>query len=99
MTLPPIAFLESNMIVLFAGMIAIWIFIVVLPGRREKKRKAEMLDNLEKGAKVLVQAGFFGKVLQNKDSIVVLDCGGAKIEVLKNTIVRVVDNKNGDAKS
>ncbi len=91
-----LAFLEGGQggpgILMLIGPIAIvWIFLVILPGRKEKKRKAEMLDSLKKGDRVLVQAGCIGRVIQTKDELVTLDFDGARIKFLRNTVVRVLE--------
>lgn len=91
-----LAFLEDgndgpNILMLVGPLAIVWIFLVILPGRKEKKRKAEMLDNLKKGDRVLVQAGCIGRVIQTKDELVTLDFDGARIKFLRNTVVRVLD--------
>ena len=86
-----------NPIMMFAMLAVVWIFIVILPGRKEKKRKAEMLEQLKKGDEVLVQAGIIGKIHSLKNERVILDFGGTKIPFLRATIVRKIDPSNGNA--
>ena len=77
-----------------AAFVLIWLFLVILPSRKEKKKKEDMLTALKKGDEVLVQAGVLGKVQGVEKDVVVLECGGAKIRFLKSTVVRVIDKKS-----
>ena len=98
MTTMPLAFLAQSflnnplfLIVIFA---AIWIPLVILPTRKEKKAREAMQQNLAKGDRVLVQAGMIGKVSQTKGDTVTLDFGGAKIPFLRSTVVKVMDKED-----
>lgn len=84
---------------LAGALVFIWIFLVILPGRKEKHRKSEMLNNLTKGDRVLLQAGCVGKVVTTKDEFVTVDFDGSRIKFLRNTIVQVLDDKGGDSPS
>ena len=82
---------------LFA-ILAVFLIIVVLPARKEKKNKELMLANLKKGDKVLLQAGAIGKIQQIKnDNTVIIDFDGTKIPFLKDTVVRVFSDKKEEA--
>ncbi|MEE9395100.1 MAG: preprotein translocase subunit YajC [Planctomycetota bacterium] len=85
----------------FIAIIAVFLLVVVLPARKEKKAKANMLETLKKGDKVLLQAGMIGKIQQvkNGDDTVVVDFDGTKIPFLKSTIIRVFNDKKVEAKS
>ncbi len=95
-----LAFLADDegpgMLMILGPIALIWIFLVILPGRKEKKRKAEMLDNLKKGDRVLVQAGCIGKVVQTTGELVTLDFDGARIKFLRNTVIKIIDKDGGD---
>ncbi len=91
--------LFQNPLTLFLMIGVVWVFLVILPGRKEKKRKAEMLDNLKKGDKVLTQAGIIGKVHSADAEKVVLDFGGTKIPVLKSTVIQILGKKEGNGNS
>ena len=77
----------------------IWIFMVILPARKEKARKASMLEALAKGDEVLMQSGIIGKIQSTKDDRIVLDCGGAKITFLRSMVAQVIDPKAGSKAS
>ena len=86
----------QQMLMMFLLIAVVWVFLVILPGRRERKAKEQMLANLKKGERVLVQAGIIGRVAQVKDDTVVLEFNGTKIPFLRNTVVRVIDESSKD---
>ena len=85
----------SNPMVMIALVSVVWIFLVILPGRKEAKRKQEMLAALKKGDTIQTQAGIVGKVARTESETVVIETAGSKIEILRNTVVSVLDSKNG----
>ena len=85
-----------NMMTMFIIIAGVWIFLVILPGRKEKKRKQEMLESLKKGDQVLMQSGVIGKVHSIKNERIVLEFDGTKIPFLRSTVVRTIDPSGGD---
>jgi len=80
---------------------AIFFFLVILPQQRSAKKaateRAKMLDNIEKGDRVITHGGIIGVVSgfkENRDVIlveiakgVVIELARAKIEVVGTTVV------------
>jgi preprotein translocase subunit YajC len=89
------AFNPSWMLWIFIA--AIWIFVLIVPQRKEAKRRTAMQEGLKRGDEVLTQSGIIGRIAQNKGEKVTLDCDGAKITFLRSTIVKVIDAKEGAA--
>lgn len=89
----------DNPMFLILGFLVIWIFIVILPSRKERQRKAQMQESLKKGDKVLVQAGCVGKVHRVDGDLVHLDFDGTKIPFVRSTVVKVIDQNEGAAVS
>ena len=83
----------DNPMFMLLALAFIWIFLVIIPGRKDRQAKEAMHSGLKKGDKVLVQAGIIGKIAQAKDDTVVLEFNGAKIPFLKNTVVKVFEDK------
>ncbi|MCB9832462.1 MAG: preprotein translocase subunit YajC [Planctomycetes bacterium] len=79
---------------ILGAMALIWVFIVILPARKDKKRKAEMMANLKKGDRLLFQNGLVGKLVTDKGTTLVAECQGSKFEILKDQVVRVLDEKS-----
>ena len=89
----------DSQLILFGGILLIFIFVIILPGRKDRRRRAQMQSDLKKGDRVLVQAGLVGKVHNTKDEMVILDFDGTKIPFLKATVVRVLDEDNKESLS
>lgn len=75
------------------AIMAVFLFIVILPMRKEKKKKAELMESLKKGDRLLFTSGLIGKLVENKTETVIIDSKGSKLEILTSTIVRIIDSK------
>lgn len=76
-----------NGIVLFAGMIAIFYFVLWRPQARERKKTQEFITALKKGDEVITQGGIVGTVTLVDDRTVTIDAGGGtKLRVLKSYV-------------
>ena len=70
---------------LFIGMIY---FIMIRPMRQREKRHDQMVEELEKGDKVITAGGIYGEVERiDEDSVVLKVESGATIRVTKGGIV------------
>src|SRR5262249_27726262 len=81
--------------VLFIGMAFIWIFLVMIPGQKDRKKRDKMQEGLKRGDQVLMQSGIIGRVAQNQGETVTIEVEGAKIKMLRNTVVKIIDTKEG----
>ncbi len=80
-------------IMLFALMGVVWLVIFIIPMRKEKKKKAEMMESLKKGDRILFTSGLIGKLVENKTETLIVDSHGSRFEILTNTVVKVLDLK------
>jgi preprotein translocase subunit YajC len=76
-----------NGIVLFAGMIAIFYFVLWRPQAKERKKTQQFIAELKKGDEVITQGGIVGTVMLVEDRTVTVDVGsGTKMRVLKSYV-------------
>lgn len=43
-------------------------FLVILPNKKEEKKRKEMITNLQKGDNVVTNSGLHGKIVEFKDN-------------------------------
>ena len=83
----------SFLLVLLA-MFAMFYFVLIRPQRKKQKETKEMVEAIKKGDRVMTNGGIFGTVAGVHDAIIVLKIADdVKIEVLKNAIANVVNDK------
>jgi preprotein translocase subunit YajC len=78
-----------DMFIMIGVMILIFYFLLIRPNQKKEKERKQMIDNLQKGDKVLTSGGIYGVVVnvKNEEGIVVLKIGeGAKVEFAKAAI-------------
>lgn len=83
-----------------------FIFLIVLPGRKERKRRQEMLSAVDRGARVVVSGGIVGvvdkveKVDGGEDELLIKIDPNAnvKMRVLRGSVSRVLPADKKDAK-
>ena len=89
-----------NMLVMFGGPLLIFWFVLLRPERKERKRKAEMLENLKKNDRVLTSGGLYASVAAVHEQEVVLkfDESGTRVRALKSAIASVLEDDAGKEK-
>lgn len=78
-----------DMFIMIGVMILIFYFLLIRPNQKKEKERKAMIDNLQKGDKVLTSGGIYGVVVnvKNEEGIVVLKIAeGAKVEFAKAAI-------------
>ncbi len=78
-----------DMFVMIGVMILIFYFLLIRPNQKKEKERKQMIDNLQKGDKVLTSGGIYGVVVnvKSEEEIVVLKIAdGAKVECAKGAI-------------
>jgi len=92
---PPFWATFAPLIIIFA----LFYFLIILPQRRnEKRQRADLFEKLKKNDKVLTSAGIIATVANIDDDEVTLridDTSNAKLKVLKSTLVRILNPKDG----
>ena len=82
----------SNMLFLFAAMIAIMYFLMIRPNQKREKERRDMLASVAKGDKVVTSGGICGSVVGLSEKTVVLrvsDEPVVKMEFLRGAISQV----------
>jgi len=81
---------------------AVFIFLIIIPQRRRNKKIKDMMEGIKVGDRIKTIGGFYGKVVQLKEDIVIFECGPdkVKLELSKGAIAAVqgaeVENEMSD---
>jgi len=84
----------------------LFIFLIVLPARKDRKKRVEMLSAVDRGARVVVGAGIVGvvdkveKIEGGEDELLIkIDPNSnVKMRVLRGSVTRVLPAEKKDAK-
>lgn len=70
---------------------AVFIFLIIIPQRRRNKKVKDMMDGIKVGDRIKTIGGFYGKIVQLKEDIVIFECGPdkVKLELSKGAIAAV----------
>jgi len=78
-----------DMFIMIGVMILIFYFLLIRPNQKKEKERKLLIDNLQKGDKVITTGGIYGVVVNVKkeEGIIVLKIAeGAKVEFAKAAI-------------
>lgn len=81
-----------SMIIILIAMIALMYFMMILPQRKERKQKEEMLASMEVGDAILTTSGFYGVLIDISENDVIVEFGNNKncrIPMRKEAITQV----------
>lgn len=89
------------------GFLGSWLFIIVifvlfwllliLPQRRQEKKHKEMMSKLEKGDKIVNQAGIIGKIVSiSNDKIRIRTGDNTQIDITKGSIAAVLSKASSE---
>ncbi|SEJ12767.1 preprotein translocase subunit YajC [Propionispira arboris] len=68
-------------------MVIIFYFLLYKPQKKEQKRRKEMLDNINKGNRIMTVGGIYGEITSIKDNIVTVKIADkVEIEVARSSI-------------
>ncbi len=86
-----------NMLIMMAGMIAIFFFVAIWPERKARKKKEALIAALRKNDKVLLTSGMYATVaaINEGELTVRFDDGNTRVRVLKSAIAQVVSQDEG----
>jgi preprotein translocase subunit YajC len=82
-----------NMLLPFLMIIPLFYLLIILPQRRERRFREEMMSRLKKNDRVITNAGIIATVVNIKDEEVTLridDTSNARLTVLRSTIARIL---------
>lgn len=80
---------------MFAIIIVMYL-LMILPQQRKQKEHRKMLDNIQKGDKVITAGGLVGSIagIKEKENTVLLKVSDTtKIEILRSSISQIVKGK------
>ena len=82
----------SNPLVTFLPLILVFVvfyFFMIRPQMKKQKEMNNYRNSLQRGDKVVTTGGIYGRVLEVKDNIVIMDVGGdVKLKVDKSALLR-----------
>ncbi len=82
----------------FALIFAVFYFLVILPGRRQQKKKEAMIASLKKGDRIITSGGIHGTVAGVEDQTILLKVAeNAKIRVAKSAVAGKVNPPSGSS--
>src|SRR5262245_46645843 len=88
----------GGMLVPLALCMLVFYFFMIAPERKQRKKREQMLANLQKGAKVVTSSGLYGTVAQVQDQIVTLQIAdGVRVRYALSAIQTVVEEKDEKA--
>lgn len=74
--------MQSTTIIILAvyivGLILFGYFAMVRPGKKQKKARAELLQNMKPGDLILTTSGFYGEVVAVHEDTVIVEFGDNK---------------------
>jgi preprotein translocase subunit YajC len=88
---------KPDLFLLIAVFVAIFWFVAILPERKQRKKKAAMMDSMKKNDRVLLSSGMYATIaaIGEQDLTVKFDDGPTRVKILKSAISSVLD-KDGD---
>jgi len=80
------------------ALIVLMFFIFNRANKKQQRQRQEMLDKVVKGAKVLLNSGVIGKIMEVKaNEFVVEIADNVRVLVIKEGIARVIDEEKENA--
>jgi preprotein translocase subunit YajC len=92
-----------SMLPLMLAIGAIFWFVMILPERKNRKKREELLSQLKKGDKVMMKSGLYGSIAQVQEDVVTLQVSdGVRMKFAREAIQSLVEepsSKDEPAKS
>ncbi len=91
----------SSMLPLIMIMIVFY-FVLIRPQNKKAKEHKNMIETLDRGAKVVINSGIIGtisKVEKEKGQFIIEIAPNVYVSVLKESIAQLLDNKNSGIKN
>lgn len=84
-----------NNILFPLSMLAILFYVIlIMPEKKQRKKREAMLDALKKGDRVLTTAGIYGQVANSSDDVVTLQVAdGVRMKFSRAAVQQVIDPK------
>jgi preprotein translocase subunit YajC len=79
-------------LLMFVPLILVFYFLIIRPQRKREKAQREMLNSMQVGDNVVSIGGIYGKIVELKDDIVVIEVGKDKVKlVFERNAIKSVD--------
>ncbi|HEY97112.1 MAG TPA: preprotein translocase subunit YajC [Dehalococcoidia bacterium] len=76
------------MLAFFVVLIALFYFVMVRPQQKRQKEHQQMMEELQRGDKVMTAGGIYGTIESiSEDSVVIKVESGATLRVARNSVV------------
>ncbi len=85
---------NSSFLFMMVIMIVVWYFLIIRPQQQRVKRHKDMINNLQKGDRIVTQGGIYAKVSSvsgDNNEIEVEIANGVKVKVVRSTIQTVLN--------
>ena len=83
---------QNNPLVSFLPLILVFVvfyFFMIRPQMRKQKELSNYRNSLQKGDKVVTTGGIYGRIIEVKDNIVMMDVGGdVKLRIDKSALLK-----------
>jgi preprotein translocase subunit YajC len=75
------------------AIMALFYFLMIHPQKKEKKKREDLLNSIQRGDKVLTRGGLYGTVADIKENILVIKISeNTKIEIERSYVENVQKN-------
>jgi preprotein translocase subunit YajC len=65
----------------FILIFVVFYFLLIRPQQKKAKEHSQMLQSLQKGDAVITAGGLYGRILETRDDVIVVDLGDTKVTV------------------
>ncbi len=86
---------SGNFLFLMVGVMGLMIVMQVLTGRKEKKKRAELMSSMKRGDKVQTIGGIIGTIAEIRDDDMVLKLEEGKVRVTRSSVATVLKEGKG----
>ena len=78
--------MDSSFFIMFGMMFVVMYFFMIRPQVKKQKRENKFRSELKKGDQIITIGGIHGKIIEVKESSVILESYGIKMKVEKSAI-------------
>ena len=90
--------LLSGMLVPMVLCMLVFYFFMIGPERKQRKKREQLLSNLQKGQKVMTTGGMYGTVAQVQDQVVTLQIAdGVRVRYALSSVQSVIEDEPASA--
>jgi preprotein translocase subunit YajC len=88
----------AQFLLLFAPILLLWYFLVILPNQRNRKKTQAMLSNLKTGDRVMTTGGIYGLITGFRGDIVQVQIANqVKVDIARTAITGIQSEEEGQS--